>query len=77
MTDQPSLADLEYQGKNRRTRREAFLERMESPWFPGRSWRGVSGPTTSQRREVVGLTPCRCISSNCVTTPAFAGAGSQ
>ena len=34
MTDQPSFADLEYQGKNRRTRREVFLERMESlvPW---------------------------------------------
>ena len=34
MTDQPSFADLEYQGKKRRTRRGVFLERMESliPW---------------------------------------------
>ena len=34
MTDQASFADLEYQGKKRRTRREVFLERMESlvPW---------------------------------------------
>ena len=32
MTDQGS-ADLEYQGKKRRTRREVFLERLESlPW---------------------------------------------
>ena len=26
--DQPTFADLEYQGKRRRTRRELFLERM-------------------------------------------------
>ena len=34
MTDQASFADLEYQGKKRRTRREVFLERLESlvPW---------------------------------------------
>ena len=34
MTDQASFADLEYQGKKRRTRGEVFLERMESlvPW---------------------------------------------
>ena len=32
--DQPTFADLEYQGKKRRTRRELFLERMEGliPW---------------------------------------------
>ena len=34
MTDQPSFADLEYQFRRRRTRREVFLEGMESlvPW---------------------------------------------
>ena len=26
--DQPTFADLEYQGKKRKTRRELFLERM-------------------------------------------------
>ena len=28
--DQPTFADLEYQGKKRKTRRELFLERMDS-----------------------------------------------
>ena len=34
--DQPTFADLEYQGKKRRTRRELFLERMDGliPWRP-------------------------------------------
>ena len=32
--DQPTFADLEYQGKRRKTRRELFLERMDAliPW---------------------------------------------
>ena len=32
--DQPTFADLEYQGKKRKTRREMFLERMDglTPW---------------------------------------------
>ena len=32
--DQPTFADLEYQGKERKTRRELFLERMDCliPW---------------------------------------------
>ena len=32
--EQPTLADLEYQGKKRKTRRELFLERMDRliPW---------------------------------------------
>ena len=32
--DQPTFADLEYQGKRRKTRRELFLERMDGliPW---------------------------------------------
>ena len=34
MTDQPTFADLDYQHKKRKTRREAFLERMDDlvPW---------------------------------------------
>ena len=34
MMDQPTFADLEYQGKKRKTRRELFLERMNGlvPW---------------------------------------------
>ena len=34
MNDQPSFADLDYQHKRRRTRREEFLERLDSliPW---------------------------------------------
>ena len=34
MMDQPTFADLEYQGKKRKTRRELFLERMDAliPW---------------------------------------------
>ena len=32
--DQPTFADLEYQGKKRKTRRELFLKRMDGliPW---------------------------------------------
>ena len=32
--DQPTFADLEYQGKKRKTRRELFLQRMDGliPW---------------------------------------------
>ena len=32
--DQPTFADLEYQGRRRKTRRELFLERMDGliPW---------------------------------------------
>ena len=32
--NQPAFADLEYQGKKRKTRRELFLERMDGlvPW---------------------------------------------
>ena len=32
--DQPTFADLKYQGKKRKARRESFLERMDAliPW---------------------------------------------
>ncbi len=34
MMEQPTFADLEYNSKKRKTRREIFLERMDSlvPW---------------------------------------------
>ena len=34
MADQPTFADLDYNSKKRKTRREVFLERMERlvPW---------------------------------------------
>ena len=34
MTEQPTFADLDYQNKKRKTRREVFLERMDGliPW---------------------------------------------
>ena len=33
--DQPTFADLEYQGKKGKTRRELFLERVDAliPWW--------------------------------------------
>ena len=35
MMDQPTFADLEYQGKKRKTRRELFLEReARRVWLP-------------------------------------------
>ena len=71
MKEQPSFADLDYQHKGRRTRREEFLERIDSliPWqklesriephyFPGS---GADGPIRWRRC-------CGCISSNCATT---------
>ena len=41
--DQPTFADLEYESKNRKTRREIFLERMDdlfvkTPREPGARW---------------------------------------
>ena len=34
MIDQPTFADVEYESKKRKTRREIFLERMDGliPW---------------------------------------------
>ena len=41
--DQPTFADLEYESKKRKTRREIFLERMvdlfvKTPRQPGARW---------------------------------------
>ena len=36
MMEQPTFADVEYECKKRRTRREVFLERMDGhPWQRG------------------------------------------
>ncbi len=61
---QSTFADLEYEGKKRKTRREKFLERMEGlipweeleerirPFYPKRVSRcGSSSPTTGATRR--------------------------
>ena len=53
--DQPTFADLDYQTKKRKTRREVFLERMDG-LIPGKGWRGRSTP---RPERAVGLTHCR------------------
>ena len=58
MTDQPTFADLDYNSKKRKTRREVFLERMERliPWGSLRN----CYVRTIQRQGVVGTrTNCR------------------
>ena len=45
--DQPTFADLEYDGKKRKTRREIFLERMDS-LIPVGSVRRAYPPLLSQ-----------------------------
>ena len=42
--EQPTFADLEYQNKKRKTRRELFLERMDG-LIPWQRWRSASVPT--------------------------------
>ena len=59
MTDQSTFADLDYQHKKRRTRREAFLEGMDSltPWQ--RLEKRIGAPTTSGPSGDAGPIPCR------------------
>ena len=56
--EQPTFADLEYDGKKRKTRRERFLERMDGliPWdrFEDRIHRSIR-----RRAEGVVLTICQ------------------
>ena len=53
--DQPTFADLEYEGKKRKTRREKFLERMDGDPV------GRAHPTSTPRLVVVGdPMSCRC-----------------
>ena len=56
--DQPTFADLEYDGKKRKTRREIFLERMDSliPWDQIES---VSAPSIPRRAEAEDRMSCR------------------
>ena len=78
--EQPTFADLEYQGKKRKTPRELFLERMDG-LIP---WQKLEDRIRPRYPKVGGAaipTHCRlyCESTacSCSTTPAFAGAGSQ
>ena len=48
--EQPTFADVEYESKKRRTRREVFLERMDGP---GSVWRSVSARITLKLVEGV------------------------
>ena len=51
-----TFAELEYDSKKRRTRREIFLEKMEG-LIPGNSWR--IGSSRSMRRLAVAAAPIR------------------
>ena len=59
MNEQPTFADLDYQHKRRRTRREEFLERMDSliPWQ--RLEERVRPRATSRRSGAAGPIPWR------------------
>ena len=50
--DQPTFAELEFQGKKRKTRRELFLERMDGlvPWQRLEE----PGPCTPRRARAAG-----------------------
>ena len=56
--EQVTFADVEYEGKKRRTRRELFLERMEAliPWerLDRPRGRGRTFAVRSRRRRVGG-----------------------
>ena len=61
MLDQPSFADLDYQHKRHKTRREQFLERLGAwvPWSPGPGWKRGSFPTIPRLGRGAGPIPCR------------------
>ena len=52
--DQATFADLEYDGKKRKTRREIFLERMDG-LIRGNSWKSASDCSIRRRAEGVVL----------------------
>ena len=58
MTDQPTFADLEYQGKKRKTRREEFLEGLDS-LIPWEKLEERIRPHYFQGQRAVGHTSCR------------------
>ncbi len=55
--DQPTFADLEYESKKRKTRREIFLERMDAliPW----EQMDASVRSIPRRAEAVDHMSCR------------------
>ena len=55
---QSTFADLEYEGKKRKTRREKFLERMEG-LILGKSWKSASDRSTLRLVVVGGPMSCR------------------
>ena len=57
---QPTFADLEYQGKKRKTRRELFLERMDG-LIPWQKLEERIRPVYPKPARAAGLTRCwRC-----------------
>ena len=58
MNEQPCFAELDYQHKRKRTRREEFLERMDS-LIPWRRLESRIEPHYFARNGVSGPIPCR------------------
>ena len=64
--EQPTFADLEYDGKKRKTRRERFLERMDGliPWEAARGPHPTvlseGGPRASSLRSVSDVAHSLC-----------------
>ena len=67
--NQPTFADLDYESKKRKTRREKFLERMDGliPWEEfGRAHPTVLSPMLAEDgvrtscRRCYGYTACSC-----------------
>ena len=68
MIDQPTFADVEYESKKRKTRREIFLERMDGliPWTRLEErirpfyHREDAGALPTRCRRCCGFTACNC-----------------
>ena len=56
--NQPTFADLDYESKKRKTRREKFLERMDG-LSRGKSWKSASDRSIPMLAEVGVRTSCR------------------
>ena len=56
--DQPTFSDLEHQSKKRKTRREGFLEQMDS-LIPWQRLEGRIRPHYPRPGRGAGLMPCR------------------
>ena len=57
--DQPTFADLEYQGKKRKTRRELFLGADGRPDSLAETGGAYPAPTIPSLETAAGPTPCR------------------